>query len=64
MSRAIGIDLGTTYSAVSVLSETGQPQILLNQDGENLTPSVVFFQDFDGKDEPLVGIQAKKLSSK
>lgn len=34
MSKAIGIDLGTTYSAVSVLSETGQPQILLNQDGE------------------------------
>ena len=61
MSKAIGIDLGTTYSAVSVLSETGQPQILLNQDGENLTPSVVFFQDFDGKDEPLVGIQAKNM---
>lgn len=63
MSKAIGIDLGTTYSAVSVLSETGQPQILLNQDGENLTPSVVFFQDFDGKDEPLVGIQAKNLAA-
>ena len=63
MSKAIGIDLGTTYSAVSVLSETGQPQILLNQDGENLTPSVVFFQDFDGNDEPLVGIQAKNLAA-
>lgn len=59
MSQAIGIDLGTTYSAVSVLSETGQPTILMNQDGDNLTPSVVFFQSFDGKDEPLVGIQAK-----
>ena len=63
MSQAIGIDLGTTYSAVSVLSETGQPTILMNQDGDNLTPSVVFFQSFDGKDEPLVGIQAKNLAA-
>ncbi len=63
MSQAIGIDLGTTYSAVSVLSETGQPTILMNQDSDNLTPSVVFFQSFDGKDEPLVGIQAKNLAA-
>ncbi|MER0122952.1 Hsp70 family protein [Streptococcus sp. ZJ93] len=63
MVKAIGIDLGTTYSAVSILSETGQPIILENQDGDKLTPSVVFFQTVDGKDEPLVGIQAKNFAA-
>lgn len=63
MSRAVGIDLGTTYSAVSVMTDTGSTEILVNQDGDKLTPSVVFFQSFDGKDEPLVGVQAKNLAA-
>lgn len=42
----VGIDLGTTYSAVAKLNELGKPEILPNQDssGSLLTPSVVFFE--------------------
>lgn len=59
MARAIGIDLGTTYSAVAILRDTGEPEVLPNRDGEDITPSVVLFQAFDGRDEPLVGTMAK-----
>lgn len=59
MGKVIGIDLGTTYSAVAVLREDGFPEILRNADGETTTPSVVLFQTFDGVDEPLVGTMAK-----
>lgn len=57
--RAVGIDLGTTYSAVAVLRETGQPEILANRDGEDITPSVVLIQAVGDVDEPLVGTMAK-----
>lgn len=59
MGRVVGIDLGTTYSAVAVLGDDGLPEILENSDGEATTPSVVLFQSFDGVDEPLVGTMAK-----
>ena len=60
MGRAIGIDLGTTYSAVAILQEDGKPSILPNIEGQNITPSVVLFPDAaSGSDEPLVGDMAK-----
>lgn len=59
MGRVVGIDLGTTYSAVAVLGDDGLPEIVQNSDGESTTPSVVLFQSFDGVDEPLVGTMAK-----
>ncbi|NUU13756.1 Hsp70 family protein [Curtobacterium pusillum] len=59
MMSAVGIDLGTTYSAVAVLGDDGQPRILVNRDGDPITPSVVLFQSFDGQDEPIVGTMAK-----
>lgn len=60
MGRAIGIDLGTTYSAVAILQEDGSPAILPNIEGQNITPSVVLFPDAaSGTDEPLVGEMAK-----
>jgi len=43
MAKAVGIDLGTTYSAVSVVDDYGKPIILKNADGQVTTPSVVFF---------------------
>ena len=44
MSNLVGIDLGTTYSAISRLDETGRPEIIDNSEGENITPSIVLFE--------------------
>ncbi|WP_201521860.1 molecular chaperone DnaK [Gulosibacter hominis] len=56
MSRAVGIDLGTTNSVVSVL-EGGEPKVIANAEGARTTPSVVGFTK-DG--EVLVGEPAKR----
>lgn len=40
----IGIDLGTTYSAVAALAPDGDIRLLPNAEGESLTPSVLFFE--------------------
>ncbi len=56
MSRVIGIDLGTTYSCVSVI-EGGQPVVIPNADGGRTTPSVVAFAK---NGERLVGQIAKR----
>ncbi len=41
MTSVIGIDLGTTFSAVARVDETGRPVIVHNTSGQNITPSVV-----------------------
>src|SRR3954465_8784228 len=41
----VGIDLGTTYSAVATLDDRGQPVTLPNRDGDMLTPSAVLLLD-------------------
>ncbi|MBP1326907.1 molecular chaperone DnaK [Leucobacter exalbidus] len=56
MSRAVGIDLGTTNSVVSVL-EGGEPTVIANAEGFRTTPSIVAFTK-DG--EVLVGETAKR----
>ncbi len=56
MARAVGIDLGTTNSCVSVL-EGGEPTVIANAEGFRTTPSVVAFTK-DG--EVLVGETAKR----
>ncbi|MBK0417563.1 molecular chaperone DnaK [Leucobacter sp. CSA1] len=56
MSRAVGIDLGTTNSVVSVL-EGGEPTVIANAEGLRTTPSIVAFTK-DG--EVLVGETAKR----
>jgi molecular chaperone DnaK len=56
MAKAVGIDLGTTFSLVAVI-EGGEPKIIPNAEGERLTPSVVAI---DKKGERLVGLLAKR----
>lgn len=51
----IGIDLGTTFSAMAIINEDGVPEIISNREGERITPSVVLF---DGN-SPIVGTIAK-----
>jgi len=55
MAKIIGIDLGTTNSVVAIM-EGDQPKVLINSQGNRLTPSVVAFTD---KDERLIGQNAK-----
>jgi len=44
LPKAVGIDLGTTFSAVAHLDDLGRPQTLSNAEGDKLTPSAVFFE--------------------
>ena len=56
MSRAVGIDLGTTNSVVAVL-EGGEPSVIANAEGARTTPSVVAFSK---DDDVLVGEIARR----
>ncbi|SFT33340.1 molecular chaperone DnaK [Lachnospiraceae bacterium XBD2001] len=54
----IGIDLGTTFSAVASVRDSGIAEIITNRDGDRTTPSVVMFED----GAIVVGEQAKENS--
>lgn len=56
MSKVLGIDLGTTNSAMAVYTN-GEAAIIANKEGKNTTPSIVAFTD---KGEVLVGESAKR----
>jgi molecular chaperone DnaK len=53
----VGIDLGTTFSALAILNGIGKPEIIPNSDGERLTPSAIFFDEEDS-DIIRVGVEA------
>ncbi len=53
---AVGIDLGTTFSAIAYLDDLGRPQTLINAEGDKLTPSAILFEG----DEAIVGKEAIK----
>jgi molecular chaperone DnaK len=58
MSKILGIDLGTTNSAMAVM-QNGQATIITNSEGERTTPSVVAIKkDKNGKEERIVGATA------
>ncbi len=44
MAKAIGIDLGTTFSVVSII-EAGEPKVIVNPEGDRITPSMIAFTD-------------------
>ncbi|MFH1451406.1 MAG: molecular chaperone DnaK [bacterium] len=56
MAKIIGIDLGTTFSAVAVI-EAGEPKIIENKEGARITPSVV---SVSKNGERVVGILARR----
>src|SRR5256885_16517058 len=53
--KAVGIDLGTTFSAVAHIDAYGKPQIIPNAESERITPSVILF---DGSNA-IIGTIAK-----
>ena len=58
MGKIIGIDLGTTNSVVAVM-EGKDPKVIVNEEGDRITPSVVAWDD---QGEVLVGQIAKRQS--
>ncbi len=54
--KAVGIDLGTTFSAIAHIDQYGKPQIIPNAENERITPSVILF---DGS-QAIVGTMAKQ----
>lgn len=58
MGKYIGIDLGTTFSCMAYIDDSGQPVIIPNREGKNITPSTVLF---DGE-SIIVGEEAKNQS--
>ena len=58
-ATAVGIDLGTTFSALAFLDDVGRPQVLPNEEGDKTTPSVVLVDDGD----IIVGKEAVKAMS-
>lgn len=59
MTRAVGIDLGTTFSAIAALDAKGSPEVLVNKDSGRTMPSVVFFDD----DQVVVGTTAREFAA-
>src|SRR4051794_29901164 len=56
MATFVGIDLGTTNSVVAYRNAYGRPEVIPNREGQNITPSVIYF----GTDPPAVGQEAKE----
>ena len=56
MSKIVGIDLGTTFSAVAHVNDNEMPELIPNEDGDRLTPSVIFYDE----GEFIVGEYAKQ----
>lgn len=56
MEYSIGIDLGTTFSAVAYIDENGKPAMIRNREGSTTTPSVIYFDN----GEPVIGEEAKE----
>ncbi len=58
MNKVFGIDLGTTYSCIAYVDEFGKSVVLKNSEGNNTTPSVVYYESIDNI---IVGDEAKNM---
>ena len=59
MTKVVGIDLGTTFSAIAELDDLGNPEVLSDpESGNRITRSAVYF----GKDKVIVGEKARDAS--
>ena len=56
MGKFVGIDLGTTYSVVAYINAQGKAEVIPNENGRSVTPSVIYF----GGSVPIVGDVAKE----
>ena len=45
MGKIVGVDLGTTFSAIAHVNDHGQPEIIPNAESDRITPSVILFED-------------------
>jgi molecular chaperone DnaK len=54
--KVVGIDLGTTFSAIAHVDTYGKPEIIPNSESERITPSVILFEGHDA----IVGTTAKQ----
>jgi molecular chaperone DnaK len=61
MDVIYGIDFGTTYSSVALLKGARKPEMVPNEDGDYITPSVIFFDP--SSDAVIVGKKAKQFSA-
>jgi molecular chaperone DnaK len=59
MGISVGIDLGTTFSAIAAVNRSGRPVIVHNSEGKPVTPSVICFSGT----EPIVGDEAKEMQA-
>jgi len=61
MANIVGIDLGTTFSALAVLNAIGRPEIVPNSDGDRLTPSAIFF---DEENPEIIRVGTEAINSR
>ncbi len=59
MGLSVGIDLGTTFSAIAFVDGSGRPVIIHNSEGKPITPSVICFTG----NQPIVGDEAKEMQA-
>ncbi|MCK4998136.1 MAG: Hsp70 family protein [Anaerohalosphaera sp.] len=61
MNNIVGIDLGTTFSAIAILNTIGKPEIIPNAEGERITPSAVYFDD---EDSTIIRVGVEAVNSR
>jgi molecular chaperone DnaK (HSP70) len=59
IKKIYGIDLGTTYSCIAHIDKNGEPVVIKNSEGDDITPSVVYFES---EKNIVVGKVAKEFS--